>query len=262
MLAAGIESGGTLFLDEIANITPGQQAKLLRVLSTGELERVGSSKSRRVDVRVLAATNVDPRPEVAAGRFREDLLYRLNAVGIVIPPLRDRCEDLPVLAAHFLHHHAHRYRKPILGFVPMPWRRCSAMGGPATCGSWITPSSGRCCSRTLPRSRRRICRWPDTRRRRRSHWTVDARGGGAAAGSESAAEDRRECVRGRQVAGAESERHVPQDGTVWAVSGVCSGTLHRGVWRVLRAWFPPDVGRLTPQAPDASPCPPIPGECS
>mgnify|MGYP001220109135 FL=1 len=118
MLAAGIESGGTLFLDEIANITPGQQAKLLRVLSTGELERVGSSKSRRVDVRVLAATNVDPRPEVAAGRFREDLLYRLNAVGIVIPPLRDRCEDLPVLAAHFLHHHAHRYRKPILGFRP------------------------------------------------------------------------------------------------------------------------------------------------
>lgn len=109
---------GTLFLDEIANISPGQQAKLLRVLNTGELERVGSSKTRKVDVRVLSATNVDPRAEVAAGRFREDLLYRLNTFEIVIPPLRDRRDDIPRLAAQFLQRHATRYRKPASGFRP------------------------------------------------------------------------------------------------------------------------------------------------
>jgi DNA-binding NtrC family response regulator len=113
-----LADGGTLFLDEIANITPGQQAKLLRVLNTGELERVGSSKTRKVDVRVISATNVDPRAEVAAGRFREDLLYRLNTVEILIPPLRDRREDIPLLAAQFLARHAGRYRKPLAGFRP------------------------------------------------------------------------------------------------------------------------------------------------
>ncbi|MBP6668798.1 MAG: sigma-54-dependent Fis family transcriptional regulator [Gemmatimonadales bacterium] len=109
---------GTLFLDEIANISPSQQARLLRVLNTGEFERVGSSKSRKVDVRVLAATNVDPRAEVQAGRFREDLLYRLNTIEILIPPLRDRREDIPRLAALFLQHHATRYRKAVGGFRP------------------------------------------------------------------------------------------------------------------------------------------------
>jgi DNA-binding NtrC family response regulator len=113
-----LADGGTLLLDEIANITPVQQAKLLRVLNTGELERVGSSKTRKVDVRVLSATNVDPRAEVAAGRFREDLLYRLNTVEITIPPLRDRREDIPLLAAQFLARHAGRYRKPLSGFRP------------------------------------------------------------------------------------------------------------------------------------------------
>jgi DNA-binding NtrC family response regulator len=113
-----LADGGILFLDEIANITPGQQAKLLRVLNTGELERVGSSKTRKVDVRVLSATNVDPRVEVQAGRFREDLLYRLNTIEIVIPPLRDRREDIPLLAASFLARHAARARKAITGFRP------------------------------------------------------------------------------------------------------------------------------------------------
>jgi DNA-binding NtrC family response regulator len=113
-----LADGGTLLLDEIANITPPQQAKLLRVLNTGELERVGSSKTRRVDVRVLSATNVDPRAEVSAGRFREDLLYRLNTVEIRIPPLRDRREDIPLLAAQFLSRHAARSHRPISGFRP------------------------------------------------------------------------------------------------------------------------------------------------
>ncbi len=113
-----LADGGTLFLDEIGNMSMPQQAKLLRVLQAGEMERVGSSRSRRVDVRVVSATNADVRGEVATGRFREDLLYRLNTVEIQLPPLRARREDIPVLAAHFLARHAARYRKPLHGFAP------------------------------------------------------------------------------------------------------------------------------------------------
>ncbi len=113
-----LASGGTLFLDEIANIPIRQQAKLLRVLETGELERVGSSTTRKVDVRMLSATNADLRFESAEGRFREDLLFRLNTVEIHLPPLRDRREDLPALAAHFLSRYAARYRRPLEGFEP------------------------------------------------------------------------------------------------------------------------------------------------
>jgi DNA-binding NtrC family response regulator len=108
--------GGTLFLDEIANVSLGLQAKLLRTLETGEFERVGSSKTRRVDVRVFSATNADLGESVAEGRFRQDLLFRLNTIEIRLPPLRDRREDIPLLAAHFLHQHASHYRKPINGF--------------------------------------------------------------------------------------------------------------------------------------------------
>ena len=111
-----LAQGGTLFLDEIANIAPNQQAKLLRVLQTGEFERVGSSKTRQVDVRILSATNADLRAEVARGGFREDLLFRLNTVEIHLPPLRDRTEDIPLLARHFLERHARRYGKPVEGF--------------------------------------------------------------------------------------------------------------------------------------------------
>src|SRR3954466_11771164 len=107
---------GTLFLDEIANITLSQQSKLLRVLQTGDVERVGSSKARHVDVRVLSATNADLNTEVAAGRFREDLLFRLNTIEIHLPALRERREDIPPLALHFLRIHAQRYRKDIAGF--------------------------------------------------------------------------------------------------------------------------------------------------
>jgi DNA-binding NtrC family response regulator len=106
-----LADGGTLFLDEIGNMPPKQQAKLLRVLQTGEFQRVGSSKTRRVDVRVVSATNVDIRNEVAEGRFREDLLYRLNTVEIHLPPLRDRPEDVPALAMHFLKRTAGKYGK-------------------------------------------------------------------------------------------------------------------------------------------------------
>jgi DNA-binding NtrC family response regulator len=107
---------GTLFLDEIANMPIRLQAKLLRVLQTGELQRVGSSRLRYVNVRVLSATNADLATEITAGRFREDLLYRLNTVEIRLPPLRDRRDDIPALARHFLSHYATRYRKPLAGF--------------------------------------------------------------------------------------------------------------------------------------------------
>ena len=110
--------GGTLFLDEIANLPVKHQPKLLRVLETGEFERVGSSKTRRSDVRIISATNADLAEEVTSGRFRQDLLFRLNTVEIHLPPLRDRREDLPVLAIHFLRGHARRYRKNLENFDP------------------------------------------------------------------------------------------------------------------------------------------------
>ena len=109
-------NGGTLFLDEIANIGLGQQARLLRVLQTGELERVGSSQTRKVDVRVISATNANLKAEVAAGRFREDLLFRLNTIEIHLPRLRDRREDILPLARHFLTRYAERYRRSLAGF--------------------------------------------------------------------------------------------------------------------------------------------------
>jgi DNA-binding NtrC family response regulator len=125
-----LAEGGTLFLDEIANVPLSQQTKLLRVLETGEFERVGSSKTHRVDVRIISATNADLDKEVAAGRFRQDLLFRLNTIQIHLPPLRERREDIPPLAMHFLRQHARRHRKGLDDFEPAalqalwdhPWR--------------------------------------------------------------------------------------------------------------------------------------------
>ena len=113
-----LAEGGTLFLDEIANIPLKLQTALLRVLETGEFERVGSSKTLRANVRLISATNARLADEVAAGRFRQDLLFRLNTVEICVPPLRERREDIPALAAHFLAQYARRYRKDLAGFDP------------------------------------------------------------------------------------------------------------------------------------------------
>jgi len=107
---------GTLFLDEIANVPMNLQAKLLRVLEVGEMERVGSSKTKKVDARVISATNANLPEEVQNGRFRQDLLFRLNTIEIHLPPLRERREDIAPLANHFLGVHARRYRKSITGF--------------------------------------------------------------------------------------------------------------------------------------------------
>jgi DNA-binding NtrC family response regulator len=111
-----LADGGTLFLDEIGNVPMPLQAKLLRVLETSEVERVGSSKSRRVDVRLVSATNADLRAAVSSGRFREDLLFRLNTVELRLPPLRQRPEDIPLLAEHFLERYRRRYDKRLKGF--------------------------------------------------------------------------------------------------------------------------------------------------
>jgi len=111
-----LADNGTLFLDEIANVPLAQQTKLLRVLETGEFERVGSSRTRQVNVRIISATNADLATEVAQTRFRQDLLFRLNTVEIKMPSLRERRADIPLLAAHFLKQHSARYRKSMTGF--------------------------------------------------------------------------------------------------------------------------------------------------
>ena len=111
-------NGGTLFLDEIGEMPLALQSKLLRALQQGEVQRVGADAAITVDVRIIAATNRDLREEVAQKRFREDLYFRLNVICIEVPPLRDRAEDIPVLAAHFLERFASRNRKNVRGFSP------------------------------------------------------------------------------------------------------------------------------------------------
>ncbi|ANB16365.1 sigma-54-dependent transcriptional regulator [Dokdonella koreensis] len=113
-----LADGGTLFLDEIANIPPAQQPKLLRVLEDGELERVGSSRTLKVDVRLISATNADLADDVARGVFRKDLLFRLNTVELRLPPLRERGEDVPLLAQAFLDRFVRRYNRDGLRFAP------------------------------------------------------------------------------------------------------------------------------------------------
>jgi DNA-binding NtrC family response regulator len=107
---------GTLFLDEIANVPLPQQASLLRIIESGEMQRVGSSRTRRVDARILSATNVDVHEEIEKERLREDLLYRLNTVEVSLPPLRDRREDIPLLATHFLRQHSSHYGQEVTEF--------------------------------------------------------------------------------------------------------------------------------------------------
>jgi len=113
-----LADGGTLFLDEIGNVPPAQQARLLRALETGEFERVGSSRTQRVDVRIISATNADLPTMVADGRFREDLLFRINTVELRVPPLRERLEDITPLATAALHRKATQYGREIRGFEP------------------------------------------------------------------------------------------------------------------------------------------------
>jgi two-component system response regulator HydG len=118
--------GGTLFLDEIGELPLNLQGKLLRVLELGEVHRVGSLESRAINVHVIAATNRDLRAEVAAGRFRSDLYYRLNIVEVKLPPLRDRREDIPYLTAAFVRDTSERLQKPLMGLTPGAERMLTA----------------------------------------------------------------------------------------------------------------------------------------
>src|SRR5262249_25136792 len=125
-----LADGGTLFMDEIGNLAYAVQAKLLRAIETGEFEPVGSSETRKVDVRLLTATNADLVGQVPAGAFREDLFYRLNTVEVHIPPLRERREDIIPLAEYFLAGHAARYGKSGLNFSPQAIDMLSAYRWP------------------------------------------------------------------------------------------------------------------------------------
>ncbi len=110
-----VADGGTLFLDEISETAPAFQTKLLRVLQEGEFLRVGGTRALTTNVRVISSTNRDPRKSIAEGRLREDLFYRLSVVQIVLPPLRERCEDIPLLAQHFVTEYARQIKKKIRG---------------------------------------------------------------------------------------------------------------------------------------------------
>jgi DNA-binding NtrC family response regulator len=121
---------GTLFLDEIGEVSPVLQAKLLRVLETGSFRRLGSTVDLKVDVRLVAATNRDLRGLIAAGLFREDLFYRLNVITVAIPPLRERAEDIPALARHFLAAYGRKRQGAARDFAPAALAALAAYGWP------------------------------------------------------------------------------------------------------------------------------------
>ena len=113
-----LANGGSLFLDEVGEMSQSTQVKLLRVIDTGEFERVGGEKTFRVDVRIIAATNKNLEAEVKKGNFREDLLYRINVIVLNIPPLRERKGDIPLLAEYFLQKYTEKNRKPVRELTP------------------------------------------------------------------------------------------------------------------------------------------------
>ena len=135
-----LANGGTLFLDEIADMSPLAQVKILRVLEYGEFERLGSEQMLTCDVRIICATNCSLRERVRQGKFREDLYHRLNGLTLLIPPLRERIEELPALIAAELQALPLEMKgKRLPPSIPKRWRSCSLTTGRATCASSITP---------------------------------------------------------------------------------------------------------------------------
>ena len=153
-------SGGTLLLDEISEMDPRLQAKLLRALQEREIDRVGGNRPIKVDIRLLATSNRDLEAEVAAGRFREDLLFRLNVVNLHLPPLRERPADLRPLCDHFAAKYAQANGLPLRPVSERRWRGCGSSPGRAMCASSRTASIAPCCWRAATRSgpRRSCCR--------------------------------------------------------------------------------------------------------
>jgi len=137
--------GGTVFLDEVGELAAPLQAKLLRVLQEREFERVGGTRPIKLDIRLITATNVDLNEASRAGKFRQDLYYRLNVVSIVIPPLRERTEDIPLLAAYFTARYSEKIKRRVAGISPKARACCCAIPGPATCANSKTRSSERLC---------------------------------------------------------------------------------------------------------------------
>ena len=214
-----LAEGGTLLLDEIGTLGLRQQAKLLRVLETGEVERVGASRSRRIDVRFLSATNSDLPAEVAAGRFREDLLFRLNTIEIRLPPLRERREDIRALAEHFLRRYAARYRKPLVGFEPEAVEALETH-------SW--PGNVRELDHTLERAvlmaqggaiRAADLGPPPRARSDAAPRGPAARGGRAPAHPQGPGATRRKREPRGEGAGAEPQRALPPAPAVWPLGG-------------------------------------------
>ena len=158
--------GGTVFLDEIGEMVPGLQAELLRFLEEKTFKRVGGAHDITVDVRVIAATNRNLEEQVRAGKFREDLYYRLNVLPIPLPPLRSHVEDIPLLVSFYVDAFNREFRKSVLGASPAALKGLCDTGGRATSARCGTPSSARCCwprsrgssRRTFPCSR--AARWP------------------------------------------------------------------------------------------------------
>ena len=222
-------SGGTLFIDEIGETTPGFQAKLLRALQDGEIRRVGESSPVKVDVRIIAATNQDLRRAIAEKRFREDLFYRLNVVPLRIPALRERREDIPLLARHFLEQHNRRSGAPeaLDGGRARPDARARLAGKRPRAGERggagrrpLRRAGDPAVRRGLRPGRRAPCR---RRRRRSPTWWPGAErraieaalvrcGGRPGAGGPRARHLRHHAVAQDEAAGRERERRAPRGG--------------------------------------------------
>ena len=153
-----VADGGSIFLDEISTIPPETQARLLRVIQEREFTPLGDTQPRRVDVRIIAATNTDLQRAVKQGDFREDLFYRLNVINIHLPPLRDRREDILPLAQHFIRKYsAENARNFTIRLTPEVLRRSKPTTGPAMSVSWKLPSNARSSSRAATRSTWKVC---------------------------------------------------------------------------------------------------------